>query len=92
MFLQVFISIKGIYYQAEILGEKITWIVGHERSVAKSANVQMGVMANFIDFYVAMLSFVNFRLYKTFGLFYPPQIQKMDIDLSTFLSSFCRGY
>ncbi|MCP9259346.1 Pescadillo [Dirofilaria immitis] len=29
----VFISIKGIYYEAEVMGERVTWIVGHDRGV-----------------------------------------------------------
>ncbi|CAG9530600.1 unnamed protein product [Cercopithifilaria johnstoni] len=29
----VFISIKGIYYEAEVMGERITWVVGHDRGV-----------------------------------------------------------
>ena len=33
-------------------------------------------MAHFIEFYTCMLSFVNFRLFKSIGLFYPPQLQK----------------
>ena len=28
---QVFVSIKGIYYQADIKGETITWVVSHKR-------------------------------------------------------------
>ena len=28
--LQVFVSIKGFYYQAEIQGEMVTWLVPHQ--------------------------------------------------------------
>ncbi|WKY01185.1 hypothetical protein Q1695_015300 [Nippostrongylus brasiliensis] len=70
-----FISIKGIYYQAEICGEKVTWIVPHERGLPHVTDVDFSVMVTFAEFYVAMLGFVNFRLYQMIGLFYPPQIQ-----------------
>ncbi|KAI1725296.1 pescadillo like protein [Ditylenchus destructor] len=73
---KVFVSIKGIYYQAEIMGEKVTWIVGHDRAVGRANEMDFSVMATFVDFYVSMLSFVNFRLYKSLGLHYPPKLQK----------------
>lgn len=60
------------------MGEKVTWVVGHERSVARANELDLSVMATFVDFYITMLSFVNFRLYKILGLFYPPQLQKVD--------------
>jgi pescadillo protein len=49
--------------------------VGHERSVEQVSDVDFAVMANFVEFYITMLSFVNFRLFKSIGLFYPPQLQ-----------------
>ncbi|KAK6743961.1 hypothetical protein RB195_010952 [Necator americanus] len=70
-----FISIKGIYYQAEICGEKVTWIVPHDRGLPHVTDVDFTVMVTFAEFYVAMLGFVNFRLYQMIGLYYPPQIQ-----------------
>ncbi|KAK0416073.1 hypothetical protein QR680_012283 [Steinernema hermaphroditum] len=73
--MKTFISIKGIYYQAEIMGEKITWLVGHERAIGRLGGIDLSVMANFAEFYITMLRFVNFRLYKQLGLYYPPQIQ-----------------
>uniref|UniRef100_A0A914GZ88 Pescadillo homolog n=1 Tax=Globodera rostochiensis TaxID=31243 RepID=A0A914GZ88_GLORO len=73
---KVFISIKGVYYQAEIMGERVTWVVGHERAVGRANELDFSVMANFVDFYVCMLSFVNYRLFKALGLFYPPQLHR----------------
>ncbi|KAL3099750.1 hypothetical protein niasHS_000234 [Heterodera schachtii] len=76
---KVFISIKGVYYQAEILGERVTWVVGHERAVGRANELDFSVMANFVDFYLCMLCFVNFRLYKTLGLFHPPQLRRQQM-------------
>ncbi|CAP28832.1 Protein CBR-LPD-7 [Caenorhabditis briggsae] len=69
-----FISIKGIYYQAEVHGEKITWVVPHERGLPHVTDVDFTVLVTFVEFYIAMLGFVNFKLYQDIGLFYPPQI------------------
>ncbi|VDP14173.1 unnamed protein product [Onchocerca flexuosa] len=71
---QVFVSIKGIYYEAEVMGERVTWIVGHDRGVGHVSEVDFSVMATFAEFYVTMLEFVNFRLYQSIGLFYPPKL------------------
>ncbi|VDK60051.1 unnamed protein product, partial [Anisakis simplex] len=71
---KAFISIKGIYYEANVMGERVTWIVPHDRGVGHVAEVDFSVMATFAEFYVAMLGFVNYRLYQSIGLFYPPQI------------------
>ena len=57
------------------MGECITWVVGHERSVGHINEMDFSVMVDFVDFYTTMLSFVNFRLYKDLGLHYPPQLQ-----------------
>lgn len=71
---KVFISIKGIYYQAEVKGEKLTWIVGHERGIGHVSDVDFSVMAVFAEFYVALLESVNCHLYRSIGLFYPPKL------------------
>ncbi|CEF68373.1 Pescadillo homolog [Strongyloides ratti] len=72
---KTFISIKGIYYQAEILGEKVTWIVGHERPIGGLPDVDFTIMKNFAHFYSTALRFINFKLYKNIGLFYPPEFE-----------------
>ncbi|CAJ0950766.1 unnamed protein product, partial [Mesorhabditis belari] len=71
----VFVSIKGIYYQAMVGGEKVTWIVPHERGLGHITDVDFSVMATFAEFYVSMLGFVNYKLYQTLGLYYPPRIE-----------------
>lgn len=68
----------------------MTWVVGHERSVGKSNEMDLSVMSNFADFYVTMLSFVNFRLYKILGLFYPPKLEVTNSDPGIFYYCFLK--
>lgn len=56
------------------MGERITWIVGHDRGIGHITEVDFSVMATFAEFYIALLEFVNFRLYKMLGLYYPPKL------------------
>ncbi|XP_067911019.1 pescadillo [Heterodontus francisci] len=73
--LKVFLSIKGIYYQAEILGQLITWIVPYSFSHDHPTDVDYRVMATFTEFFTTLLGFVNFRLYQSLNLLYPPKLQ-----------------
>ncbi|KRY79321.1 Pescadillo -like protein, partial [Trichinella pseudospiralis] len=73
---KVFVSIKGIYFQADVMGNSVTWIVPHDRCIEDTYEVDMSVMTSFIDFYMTMMGFVNFRLYRSIGLHYPPAIGK----------------
>lgn len=72
---KVFISIKGYYYQAELKGQTITWIVPHHFGFEpqKKSEVDFKLMSTFIEFYIVLLGFVNFRLYHSLNLIYPPQ-------------------
>lgn len=73
---KVFVSIKGYYFQAEVKGEKVTWIVPHYYPFEKQPKEQVDfkVMSIFVEFYTIMLGFVNFRLYHGLNLCYPPQL------------------
>ncbi|OQR98005.1 pescadillo-like protein [Achlya hypogyna] len=71
---KVFVSIKGIYYQAEVLGETITWLVPHTFTPTMDKHVDLRVMLTFLEFYEVLLKFVNFKLYTDMGIAYPPQI------------------
>jgi len=70
---KVFVSIKGYYYQAEIMGQTVTWIVPHPAfTYEHPAGVDLRLMSIFVEFYTTMLGFVNFRLYHKLNLKYPP--------------------
>lgn len=71
---KVFISIKGYYYQAEVMGQTITWMVPHQFVIDRVSNVDMNVMKTFTEFYVTMLGYINYKLYKSINAVYPPQI------------------
>ena len=72
---KVFVSIKGYYFQAEIKGELVTWIVPHYYPYQPQAKseVDFRIMAIFVEFYTIMCGFVNFRLFHSLNLLYPPQ-------------------
>ncbi|KAG5946738.1 mRNA-binding ribosome synthesis protein nop7 [Claviceps monticola] len=68
-----FLSIKGIYYQANIQGEQVLWLVPYKFNQRIVGDVDFRIMGTFVEFYMTLLSFVNFRLYTSVGLKYPPQ-------------------
>lgn len=91
---KVFISLKGYYFQAEIKGELVTWIVPHYYPYQPQAKseVDFRIMANFVEFYSVMCGFVNFRLYHSLNILYPPQFnisldsEESQIDENAFVS------
>jgi len=71
---KVFVSIKGYYYQAEIMGQTVTWIVPHNFAYQNPQGVDFRLMSIFVEFYTTMLGFVNFRLYHNLNVQYPPTL------------------
>ncbi|GMH06776.1 hypothetical protein Nepgr_008616 [Nepenthes gracilis] len=69
---KTFISVKGIYYQAEVEGQKITWITPHVLQQVLTDDIDFGVMLTYLEFYETLLAFVNFRLYHSINMKYPP--------------------
>jgi pescadillo protein len=70
-----FISIKGIYYQAEVQGVKLTWVEPHGSFAQQpTMTVDYRVMLSFLELYEAVLTFVNFKLYHDLGVTYPPPL------------------
>jgi pescadillo protein len=74
-----FLSIKGIYYQATVQGQDIMWLVPYRFVQRTGGDIDFRIMGTFVEFYTTLLGFVNYRLYTTIGLVYPPKFNaKMD--------------
>ncbi len=71
---KVFVSIKGYYFQAEVAGQTVTWIVPHPFAYDPPESVDLRLMSIFVEFYTTMLGFVNFRLFHNLNLKYPPAL------------------
>jgi pescadillo protein len=69
-----FVSVKGFYYQAEVKGQALTWMVPHQVSQILPPDVDFKVMTTFLEFYQSTLQFVLFSLYAEMGIQYPPNV------------------
>ncbi|KNZ57637.1 uncharacterized protein VP01_210g16 [Puccinia sorghi] len=74
----VFLSIKGIYYQAEVEGQRVTWLVPYAFTQTIPADVDFRIMLTFLELYQTLLGFVFYRLFQTINLVYPP---KLDFEM-----------
>ena len=83
-----FLSIKGIYYQATIQGQDILWLVPYRFNQRVTGDVDFRIMGTFVEFYQTLLGFVNFRLYTSLGLVYPPKFDAKRDDLGAELGAF----
>ncbi|KAH7058649.1 ribosome biogenesis protein Pescadillo [Macrophomina phaseolina] len=83
-----FLSIKGIYYQATIQGQDILWLVPYKFVQRVTNDVDFRIMGTFVEFYTTLLGFVNFRLYNSIGLIYPPKFNKESDDQGGELGAF----
>ncbi|CUS08150.1 unnamed protein product [Tuber aestivum] len=72
-----FLSIKGIYYQAEVGGgQEVLWLVPYTFAQNVPVDVDFRIMHTFVEFYTTLVGFVLFRLYAVEGLVYPPRFDK----------------
>ena len=83
-----FLSIKGIYYQASIHGEDVTWVVPYKFNQRVVGDVDFRIMGTFVEFYMTLLGFVNFRLYTSVGLKYPPKFDQSKDEQAAELGAF----
>ncbi|KFH43829.1 Pescadillo-like protein [Hapsidospora chrysogenum ATCC 11550] len=83
-----FLSIKGIYYQANIKGEDILWLVPYKFNQRIVGDVDFRIMGTFVEFYMTLLGFVNFKLYTSMGIKYPPKFDQVKDENAAELAAF----
>ncbi len=71
---KAFISVKGFYFQAEVQGQAVTWLVPHQTSQVLPTDVDFKVMLTFLELHQTTLQFVLYKLYHNEGLRYPPVV------------------
>jgi len=84
---KVFLSIKGIYYQAELQGVPITWLTPYSFSQQLPDDVDYRMMLTFLEFYTTLMGFVLFKLYTSIGFHYPPKLDNELADEGETLSA-----
>ena len=84
---KVFVTVKGFYYEAEIAGEPVVWLVPHMFPHQKPRDVDVRIMSTFLEFYDTFLKFVLFKLYHDAGLAYPPVIEEDADNAGSFLAA-----
>lgn len=81
---KVFLSSKGIYYQAELFGITVTWLVPYQFALVCTDQVDYAVLKAFFEFYDVLLTFVNFKLFHELGsATYPPKLTEFAISRQT---------
>ncbi|SGZ25896.1 BQ5605_C024g09794 [Microbotryum silenes-dioicae] len=86
---KVFLSIKGIYFQAEVQGQTVTWLVPYmfTQTVSLALNLlpsawipsdlDYRIMLTFLELYQTLLGFVFYKLYTDINLIYPPKLDQV---------------
>lgn len=82
---KVFLSVKGIYYQVSILGQKITFLTPYEFPQQIPPQVDFKIFKSFLFFYDTLMTFVNFKLFHMMGRKYPPIYQDKDATLDNYI-------
>lgn len=76
---KVFVSIKGVYYEAVVKGVEIRWLVPFKFPQNIPTDIDFRIMLTFLEFYSTLLHFVLYKLYTDAGLIYPPKLDAKKI-------------
>ncbi|KAK9916335.1 hypothetical protein WJX75_001357 [Coccomyxa subellipsoidea] len=92
---RTFVSVKGFYFQADVMGQPVTWLVPHATSQVLPMDVDYRVMLTFLEFHHTMLQFVNYKLYHALGVRYPPvvdpKLEEAAAGLSAIMQDLAKG-
>mmetsp|Transcript_18654 Transcript_18654/g.49477 ORF Transcript_18654/g.49477 Transcript_18654/m.49477 type:complete len:597 (-) Transcript_18654:179-1969(-) len=88
---RVFVSIKGIYFQAVVDGVTVTWLDPFRFAQNLPADVDYRVMNSFLEIHETLMRSVNMRLFLKMGWSYPPRINGKLVAQGTFLSALLKA-
>jgi len=80
---KTFVSVKGVYMEAELQAVSVRWVIPHPFTQDMPTDVDYRVMNTFFEFYETLLGFVLFRLYADIGVQYPPRVTDVDVGCAT---------
>ena len=78
-----FVSVKGIYMEANIQGTNVCWVIPHSYTQNIPQDVDFRVMTTFFEFYETLLSFVLYKLYNDIGVRYPLPVTSVELGGSS---------
>ena len=84
---RAFVSIKGVYYQAEVKGQRVTWLMPHQFRQHTPVDVDYRVMFTFLQLHLTLLRFVLFKLYHDEQLRYPPKVDADGLERGRILTA-----
>ena len=59
-----FVSVKGTYFQASVMGVEVRWLVPHQFTQNTPVDVDYRVMGTFVEFYQVLMDFVLYKLFR----------------------------
>ena len=54
------------------MNQKVNYMIPFKYPTNLPLDVDYRVMSTFLDFYIVLIKFVNYKLYQSIGLKYPP--------------------
>eukprot|EP00559_Dactyliosolen_fragilissimus_P007217 CAMPEP_0184864090 /NCGR_PEP_ID=MMETSP0580-20130426/13721_1 /TAXON_ID=1118495 /ORGANISM="Dactyliosolen fragilissimus" /LENGTH=734 /DNA_ID=CAMNT_0027362737 /DNA_START=88 /DNA_END=2292 /DNA_ORIENTATION=- len=78
-----FVSVKGVYMEAQIMDCTVRWVIPHSFTQHMPRDVDFRVMLTFLEFYETLLQFVLFKLYADIQVRYPLPITTHDTQHTT---------
>jgi pescadillo protein len=66
------------------MGEEITWLNPFSHPQKITYDIDYEIMNDFLELYISLMQFVNFKLFKDVGLDYPPPEENFDVPFFGF--------